>query len=206
MPLGCFGWMLAIPKSVAVREWHGWVGNVITLAMAFRVFIPQAGRQGTRWYCELAVWETITIEHLQHCYTIWTYTDYTVILIAILWQPEFLMLCHTNTEAMESRFRIVRFPISWTFGAGNAIADARPGFRAESNAYGGDVWRYSACYSWIFMRDHKASMGGPFSRKTPRRHGRRSHRCQGLHGGSGVELLLDLPCSCQNFISLYQSI
>lgn len=24
-----------------MREWHGWVGNVITLAMAFRVFIPQ---------------------------------------------------------------------------------------------------------------------------------------------------------------------
>ena len=54
--LGCFGWMLAISKFVAVREWHGWVGNVIALAMAFRVFIPQARYQGTRWrYCELAV-------------------------------------------------------------------------------------------------------------------------------------------------------
>ena len=41
--LGGFGcW--PFQKSVAVREWHGWVGNVITLAMAFRVFIPQAGR------------------------------------------------------------------------------------------------------------------------------------------------------------------
>lgn len=27
--------------GISMREWHGWVGNVITLAMAFRVFIPQ---------------------------------------------------------------------------------------------------------------------------------------------------------------------
>ncbi len=37
-------WPHVAAKSCGVdREWHGWVGNVITLTMLFRVFIPQAG-------------------------------------------------------------------------------------------------------------------------------------------------------------------
>eukprot|EP00913_Durusdinium_trenchii_P032239 g30184.t1 len=28
--------------GMSMREWHGWVGSVITLSMACRVFIPQA--------------------------------------------------------------------------------------------------------------------------------------------------------------------
>ena len=111
-----------------------------------------------RWYCELVVWETTwTIEHLQHCYTIWTYTDSTVILIAILWQSEFLKPCHMNTEAMESGFCSVRFLIAWASGAGNAIADARSRFRAESSAMQCIWWRYVEIFGVLVMNIHEGS-------------------------------------------------
>ena len=34
--------IVVCPMCPFAREWHGWVGSVITLSMACRVFIPQA--------------------------------------------------------------------------------------------------------------------------------------------------------------------